>query len=484
MTAREARSLQEAALRAIDARLAREPDAVEARFERAGLLSALGRTDDAREEYLRVLQRAPAHFGALNDLGTLLFTTGYRRAARTAYERAVALHPSQPKSRVNLANLLLDDGEVEAARLHYEAALQAEPTLSEAHHGMARVLAELGDEDAAERHRRLAFEGRAIVSLPYRGEAAPVQVLLLVSARGGNLPTRLLLDDRVFETTALVAEYVDPATALPPHQIVFNAVGDADLCRPALEAAAAIAARTTAPVVNPPAAVLPTGRVENSRRLASLPGVVAPRMAMLERASLQRPDAAATLLEHGLDFPLLLRSPGFHTGRHFLRVERAEELAAAVASLPGAELAAIEYLDATEGDGRARKYRVMFVDGRLYPLHLAVSANWKVHYFTADMTDHPEYRAEEAAFLADMPGRIGVIAMRALEQIRDRLGLDYAGVDFGLNNRGELLLFEANATMVVNPPEPDERWAHRRAPVDRVLAAVREMVVKRAAGRP
>jgi len=47
--------------------------------------------------------------------------------------------------------------------------------------------------------------------------------------------------------------------------------------------------------------------------------------------------------------------------------------------------------------------------------------------------------------------------MEALAHIQATLGLDYAGIDFGLSDSGELLLFEANATMVVNPPEPDER---------------------------
>jgi hypothetical protein len=45
-----------------------------------------------------------------------------------------------------------------------------------------------------------------------------------------------------------------------------------------------------------------------------------------------------------------------------------------------------------------------------------------------------------------------------------------------LSSTGDLLLFEANATMVVNPPEPDERWAYRRPAVERILAAVRRML--------
>jgi hypothetical protein len=108
-----------------------------------------------------------------------------------------------------------------------------------------------------------------------------------------------------------------------------------------------------------------------------------------------------------LPFPLLLRSPGYHTGRNFILVERAAELAAAAASLPGSDLLVIEYLDARGKDGNARKYRVMMIGGRIYPLHLAISENWKVHYFTSGMADKPDHRQEEARFLGDMPAALG-----------------------------------------------------------------------------
>jgi hypothetical protein len=203
---------------------------------------------------------------------------------------------------------------------------------------------------------------------------------------------------------------------------------------------------------------------------------------MFARHELATVAGPSVLAARGFRFPLLLRRPGFHTGRHFLRVDAPAALGAAVASLPGEKLAAIECLDARGGDGMARKYRAMVVDGALYPLHLAIAADWKVHYFTAAMANHPEHRAEEASFLADMPGVIGARAMRALEGVRDTLGLDYGGIDFGLDAAGNVLLFEANATMVVNPPELDPRWDYRRAPVERVLAAVRAMLAGRVAG--
>ena len=80
---------------------------------------------------------------------------------------------------------------------------------------------------------------------------------------------------------------------------------------------------------------------------------------------------------------------------------------AALAELPGEDLTVLSYLDARGLDGKVRKYRVMMIDGGLYPLHVAISSHWKIHYFTADMADHPEHRAEDAEFLENMAGVLG-----------------------------------------------------------------------------
>jgi len=459
----------EAALRE---RIASDPDRVDLRFEYACLLAETGRTAEARDAYLDVLARDPAHRLALNNLGTLLYDTGYRTAARTAYAEAVARHPDDAMSRVNLGNVLYACGDFAEARKHFETALRVEPDHAEAHRGLAYVLAELGDEEGADRHRRKAFQDRAVVRLPFRGDGPPVSLLLLISSVGGNIPTRHLLDDRVFETIAIAPEFYDFRVPLPPHQMVFNSIGDADLARPSLVAAQALIALTKAPVINAPSAVLATGRADHAARLKNLPGVVTPSTVTLPRDSV----TPAGLEHHGFHFPLLIRTPGFHMGRHFLRVENPAALAGVVAELPGRELTVIEFLEARGADGKVRKYRVMMIGGHLYPLHLAISNDWKIHYFTADMAENADHRAEDAAFLDNMPRVLGPRAMQALTQIQAALGLDYAGIDFGLSPAGDLLLFEANATMVVNPVAPDQRWAYRQPGIERIFSAVRTML--------
>jgi hypothetical protein len=121
----------------------------------------------------------------------------------------------------------------------------------------------------------------------------------------------------------------------------------------------------------------------------------------------------------------------------------------------------------------------MMVDGKLYPLHLAISDQWKIHYFSADMAERADHRAEEAGFLEEMASSLGAKAMAALGGLQAALGLDYAGVDFGLNADGEVLVFEANATMVVEQPNDDPKWQYRRAAVSRIHEAVRAMLLAR-----
>ena len=398
------RAAREERLVELDALLAARPEAVEVAVERAALLGALDRRVEAQQAFIAILLRAPDNFSALNEFGNLLAGMGLIAAACRVYAEAIKHHPKRPMAHVNLANLMLRGADYAKARRHYEAALQLDPEQAQAHQGLGAVLAATGERAAAGVHLRAGFAGNSMSTLPFRGIKPPLPLLLLVSSGDGNIPTASFLDDRIFLTSVIVADFHDASVALPPHRLVFNAVGDADQCRPALEAAVALIAKSSAPAINDPVAVLKTGRAENATRLGKLAGVRTPRIRTLPRAVLAGADGAAALAAYGFCFPLLLRSPGFHTGRNFALVNAPAELAPAAGGLPGEVLLAIEYLDARGRDGHARKYRAMIVDGKIYPMHLAISRQWKVHYFTADMADDPVHRAQDAAFLDDMAG--------------------------------------------------------------------------------
>ena len=381
---------------------------------------------------------------------------------------------------LHAAAVLLKAGEFAAARDEYQRVLAADPSSRQAHAGMYYALAALGDRHHAAAHLGKALLLQTTVTLPYRGTGAPVPVLVLLSLNGGNVLIQRFLDDRVFQAHLLFAEFYEEGMALPAHELVINAIGDADVRSDALAVAQSILLATHAPVVNSPDRVMATSRCRNARRLGSIPGVVTPLCMQFPRAALAAGGRKEVLATCGFSFPLLVRAPGFHMGKHFLRVDAARELDDALSRIPGEEAILMQYLDGRSEDGNVRKYRVLCVDGRIYPAHLAISSRWKVHYFSADMDEHPEHRAEEAEFLGNMARVLGRGAMAALKRIETALGMDYAGIDFGINRKGEVLLFEANATMAVYRPESTSQWDYRRAAVERIYAAVHRLFLSRA----
>ncbi|HEY5239737.1 MAG TPA: tetratricopeptide repeat protein [Rhizomicrobium sp.] len=445
-----------------------KPRDVDAMLAQARHLLSQGRNAEAYAAYVAILNVAPLNRTVLHELGTLAYADGYRSAARTVYTQIVQNWPDDLAGRVNLGLILSEDGDPAAAQPHFEAALKIDPASADAHRGLGRILCDAGDTENADWHWRKSFTRQAIVPQRYRGKEPAIPILLLVSARGGNIPTHNILDDRVFAVTALYAEYYRPEFPLPPHAIIFNAIGDADFCPDVLEIAEKIVERAGTKTINAPVFVRRTGRAENATRLADISGVRAPKMQELRRTKIGG--------AKDMTFPLLLRSKGFHTGQHFVRVENEKELRTAAAELPGDILLAIEYLDARGIDGMARKYRVMLIGGKLYPIHLAISADWKVHYFTADMAANAAYREEEMKFLEDMTEALGAPVIAALTRIGKTLGLDYCGIDFAIARDGRVIVFEANATMVIIPPPPEPIWDYRRAPAALALNAAKELL--------
>ncbi len=441
-------------------------------LQRAARLDALGRTIEARDAYLDVLRRDPANHDALLALGTLLFNARYRRAARLTYERLLEYYPHDLAGLVNLANLELEAGDAERARQLYAAALAIDDRCARAYQGLSYALARLGDEPAAARHREIGFRLEPVVVAPYRGERAPVTVLVLLSPQVANVATDLFLDDTTFATIKLFPEYIDAKTPLPVHDVVFNAVGDVDKDPGALNAARRVAVASTRPVINAPEAVARTARAAAYARFAGIDGLRVPRVRRLRRDE---------LLDLAWEPPYLLRSPGYHTGEHFELVERIADAAAVAERLPGDELLALEFFDARANDGLARKLRVMFIDGVMYPLHLARATSWKVHYFTADRVDDPDAMEEEALFLSDPRAVLGPRATGALAALRDRMQLDYFGVDFALDADRRVMLFEANATMKIVPAAGDAALTPRGLAAQAALDATRAMVLARAA---
>jgi hypothetical protein len=70
-----------------------------------------------------------------------------------------------------------------------------------------------------------------------------------------------------------------------------------------------------------------------------------------------------------------------------------------------------------------------------------------------------------------------------MEAIRERMPLDFFGVDFDIDDAGQVVLFEANAAMNIlkRPKEPADQTLPDE-PFDRIKAAFRRAVERRMGG--
>jgi hypothetical protein len=116
------------------------------------------------------------------------------------------------------------------------------------------------------------------------------------------------------------------------------------------------------------------------------------------------------------------------------------------------------------------------VDGQILPYHLAIAADWKVHHDSTDMVDHQWMQAEEEAFLNNPSTVFDSARYRALREIQQRIGLEYFGVDCGLDRSGNLVVFEANASMLVHGQ--NEGFRYKDPFVLRIKSAFDEMLRK------
>ena len=109
---------------------------------------------------------------------------------------------------------------------------------------------------------------------------------------------------------------------------------------------------------------------------------------------------------------------------------------------------------------------------------LSISKRQVVRLLTARLD---LFRAEEEAFLSDPVATIGTRGWTALEAIAAELGLDYAGIDCGIDADGRLVLFEANASMLAHLNDDPAMFAYKHRYVPRIFDAMGRMVEARLA---
>ena len=468
----------EPAIAAADAALGLDPSLAEAWFARGAASLALRRIDEAIIALDHAAAFDPSRAATQLNLGAAHAEREDAEAAERCLKAALALDPSLSEAHASLGSVYLRADRKDAAEQHSRLALDLDPSMAVAHQNLAALLDEQGDSAEARRHRDLAYAGRNLFVEP--APASRATVLMPTTAESGNVPLRYLMPDDRYTRLRWVVEYAgeDQLRGLPPYDLVFNAIGDPDLAIRTDAPMRRFVATCRRPVLNAPDKVARTRRDAMPALLGDLADVVVPAVARVAAAAVVSHGLAGAIDQAGLAAPVLLRPIGSHGG---LGLQLASDPAALAAIEAGGDLYATAFHDYRSPDGYWRKYRVIFVDRRPFPYHLAISRDWMVHHGTADMIADAARRTEEQRFLDDPEAAIGDRAIAAIGEIGRRLDLDYAGVDFSVLGDGRVLVFEANATMLVHPEEPDGVFAYKNRAVAAIIAAFDAMLLAAAA---
>ena len=463
------------AMMVVEAVLARRPDGAAAAALRAEILAAIAATDPALAtlELTAVLQadRPDVHM----ELGHAYVDLDRPADAERCFKLALALVEDSADAHAALGALYLSVAIADGAEHHSRRALEIEPAHGLASQTLAAVLEASGRPEEAAQVLDRAYRRQAL--FPQPALTPRMRVLVLATTSAGNVPYRLIMPNTLYDRLVWYMEYAREAErpAADRYDLVFNAIGDADLAGPSAEAVAEFLRTCPHPALNDPSKVARTRRDIIPGLLGDLPGVVMPR-------TVRRPDGAgddliASARATGLEAPFLLRPIGSHGGRDLILVTGEEP--EPVRADPGLDHYLTAYVDYRSADGLFRKYRMLFVDRVAYPYHLAISDHWLVHHETSGMVAFDARRTEEARFLADPRSVLGDQGMAAVAAIGRRLDLDYCGVDFSILQDGRVLVFEANATMLAHAEDPDGPYAHKNPFVTRIAEAFQAMLAER-----
>ena len=404
---------------------------------------------------------------------------GRTREAESAFRLATSLDPGLAAAHAGLGKLCLVSMRIDAAVAAFEAAVAADPQALEAHLGLYEALQVRGDAPRALQHQRAALAQQRLFFEKRPQPGAPT--ILMVAVPGdwqANVPLEYLYNLMPVGVHKLFVEAGTPDPgALPRADVVFNAVAQSDAADPTLAFLEGWLPRLGLPVLNDPARVRRLSRDGVARDYADLRGAVIPSIRRVARDRLAGDSAIADLSP---ERALTLRPVDSQAGNGLIRLESPSALAGYLAETPAEEFFIIPFVDYRSSDGYYRKYRIIFVDGKPYAHHLAISDKWMVHYYNARNGEWDWTLDEEARFLADVESVFDGPRAEVLAELAARVGLDYFGIDCGVMPDGRVVLFEIDVAMIVHLGDPVERYPYKHQYVPRIYDALERMIKARA----
>jgi glutathione synthase/RimK-type ligase-like ATP-grasp enzyme len=346
----------------------------------------------------------------------------------------------------------------------------------------------LGDQKMGLAIQKEVLARKRLYRSPCASAAPRLRLLAFAAAidMGGNTPLEFLLEDSDVELLTL---YIVPGLALPDplpeHDVAIIAVPDSDETRETLAEIRKLLPQWPRPVFNLPQRIAELDRDRLFNMLNSISELEIPMTARISRDHLceigiGKKDVNEVLSDGA--FPLIIRPIGSHAGRGLQKLETPSQIEDYLEERVEDEFFISRFVDYRGDDGLHRKYRVVFVDGRPFACHMAISEQWNIWYLNADMTRSAEKRAEEEKFMVEFDEGFAARHRGALAEIVNRVGLEYFAIDCAETKAGKLLVFEADNCAIVHNMDPPEIFPYKAAQMRKIFDAFVAMLY-RLAGR-
>jgi len=262
--------------------------------------------------------------------------------------------------------------------------------------------------------------------------------------------------------------------------VVINNVTNAEYLQTGdnLRHAQEFVSRVAPQAINPPGAAASCTRQMMPRALAGIEGLITPSVRLF-RCDLARIDALIAEIEGGTAYPMIVRTVYEQESRNMILVNNRRELADAIRSLNRAQFYVIAYLGQPREYGYFRRMRAVLVAGAPVIIRADYAREWIVrsrHYIDRQIYhDHPELLARANAVIVNPREELGDKAIAALRAAGQRIPLDIFGMDFEVDREGNVICFEANATMGLMQPAPDP-FPYPPEANQRLMAALDELL--------
>ncbi|MBI1867222.1 MAG: hypothetical protein HYS06_02830 [Methylocystis sp.] len=318
------------------------------------------------------------------------------------------------------------------------------------------------------------------------GARPRLRMLAFVAAAdiGANTPLEFLLEG---SDIALTMAYVLPERPLPAdlpeHDLAFVAVAASETNRVILDELDEMLAWWPVPVINLPSRIPVLARDKLFSTLHSVPGLQTPPFMRVRRDDLQAAAVNAERLSEfapGCGFPIIVGPLDSLAGDGHAKIDDDIGLSQYLAGRGDDFFLISPFINYQSSDGQFRKFRVVLIDQRPYACHMAISDQWNMHYFDAKMEMSAAKRMEEASFFGNFDRDFAVRHRAALTALAERIGLTYFGVDCAEMSSGDLLIFEADHTLLVHDMDPVDVFPYKPAQMRKIFDAFASLLYKTA----